>query len=227
MRTIILADVGIPMIFVHWPLMFAALVLVIGIEVLVIRRFLPLSSSQALAGIGKANLYSTAAGVPMAWGYMFVIQLLIQLPLGLASVAFHWDSPILQAVAVVAGAAWEGGPVQGHLHWIIPLAITVLLVPSFFVSVRLERRSCLQSWPSLDPSAVGRAVYVANLWSYAILFVMAFGWISYQLYSQPGKASNPAMQRTAGRAAFPLSMTSTLNQQPRSASPTGADLVSR
>ena len=41
------------------------------------------------------------------------------------------------------------------------------------------------------------------------------------------KASNQAMQRTAGRPAFPLSMTSTFNQQPRAISPVVADLVSR
>jgi len=38
---------------------------------------------------------------------------------------------------------------------------------------------------------------------------------------------NQAMQRTAGRSAFQLSMTSTFNPQPRSLSPAVADLVSR
>jgi hypothetical protein len=117
---------------------------------------------------------------------MFLIEIAIMLPLGLAAMKFHWTSEplILQAFYVIIGAAWEG-PVQGHAYWIIPVAITVLLVPSFYVSVRLESRSCLQSWPSLDPTAVRRGVYVANLWSYALLFFVAFAWISYQLYSHP------------------------------------------
>jgi membrane protease YdiL (CAAX protease family) len=38
---------------------------------------------------------------------------------------------------------------------------------------------------------------------------------------------NQAMQRTAGRSAFPLSMTSTFNPQPRALSPAVADLGSR
>ena len=38
---------------------------------------------------------------------------------------------------------------------------------------------------------------------------------------------NQAMQRTAGRSAFPLSMTSTFNQQPHAPSPAVADLGSR
>ena len=40
-------------------------------------------------------------------------------------------------------------------------------------------------------------------------------------------ASNQAMQRTAGRSALPLSMTSTFHLQPHSPSPAVADLVSR
>ena len=40
-------------------------------------------------------------------------------------------------------------------------------------------------------------------------------------------ASNQAMQRTAGRSAFPLSMPSTFNLQPHAPSPAVADLVSR
>ena len=186
MHSVILADVGIPMIFVQWPLMFAAFIPVTLIEVFVIRRWLPLSLRQALSGISKANLYSTLTGVPIAWGIMFLVEFLIVLPFGLAAARFHWnlDSPVTGAFLLIAGAAWEL-PFPGHIYWIIPLAIIVLLIPSFFLSVRLERRSCVQSWPSLDPLAVRQGVYVANLWSYALLFVVAFSWISYQLFSPP------------------------------------------
>jgi hypothetical protein len=45
--------------------------------------------------------------------------------------------------------------------------------------------------------------------------------------SESSVSSNQAMQRTAGRAAFPLPMNSTFNPQPRSPSPAVADLVSR
>jgi hypothetical protein len=44
---------------------------------------------------------------------------------------------------------------------------------------------------------------------------------------KPRQRPNQAMQRTAGRSAFPLPMASTLNQQQRSPSPAVADLVSR
>ena len=44
-------------------------------------------------------------------------------------------------------------------------------------------------------------------------------------YSNSPQPPNQAMQRTAGRAAFPLSVTSTFNPQPRSPSPAVADLI--
>ena len=46
-------------------------------------------------------------------------------------------------------------------------------------------------------------------------------------HCMPRVPSNQAMQRTAGRSAFPSAMTSTLNPQPHAPSPAVADLGSR
>jgi hypothetical protein len=57
-----------------------------------------------------------------------------------------------------------------------------------------------------------------------------FTWKKVQRHRHPAhppKRPNQAMQRTAGRSAFSLSMTSTFNQQRRASSPAVADLVSR
>jgi hypothetical protein len=48
-----------------------------------------------------------------------------------------------------------------------------------------------------------------------------------KLRGRLSKSSNQAMQRTAGRSAFPLSVTSIFNRQRRALSPAVADLVSR
>jgi hypothetical protein len=50
---------------------------------------------------------------------------------------------------------------------------------------------------------------------------------SLERVSDTGRTSNQAMQPTAGRSAFPLSMTSTSNLQPHAPSPAVADLGSR
>ena len=70
-----LANIGIPMIVVQWPLMFATLVPVVVLETLVIHRRLRVSWRSALLGVGKANVLSTLIGVPLAWLLMFGLEL--------------------------------------------------------------------------------------------------------------------------------------------------------
>jgi Protein of unknown function with HXXEE motif len=55
-----------------------------------------------------------------------------------------------------------------------------------------------------------------------------FRWSVLAYFAQRGDLSHSlAMQRTAGRSAFSLSMTSTFNSQPHPPSPAVADLESR
>jgi hypothetical protein len=64
----------------------------------------------------------------------------------------------------------------------------------------------------------------------AVVYIVLFG-ISVRPLSLGSvvvaQRPNQAMQRTAGRSAFSLQMTSTFNQQPHAPSPAVADLVSR
>lgn len=179
-----LADVGIPMIFVQWPLMLGALVPVIIVEALLIRRWVQLSYRDAFIGVTKANLLSTLAGVPLAWLVMFVLELAIMIPLGMAADKWHWnifDSPVFQVVGFVIGMAWLG-PAEGSGYWLVPLAAALLLIPSFYVSVWLESKICRRAWPDIDSAAVRRGVFRVNLASYVVLFILACGWAGIEFY---------------------------------------------
>lgn len=61
------ADVGLPMVFVEWPLLLLALAPVILIESMVYRRQLGITYWKALYPAGIANLVSTLVGYPLAW----------------------------------------------------------------------------------------------------------------------------------------------------------------
>lgn len=76
MHHVVLADIGVPMIFVQWPLMF---------------------------GGAKANIQSTLRGVPLAWAMMLGVEIATTLPIGLAAQAFHWhgESPLFGAFYVL------------------------------------------------------------------------------------------------------------------------------
>src|SRR5437764_1298645 len=106
-----LADVGIPMIFVQWPMMIGALIPVIIIEALLIRRWVELSYRDAFSGVTKANLLSTLAGIPLAWLAMFALEVLVMLPLAIVADKWHWhflDSPLLQIISFPLAVAWLG-----------------------------------------------------------------------------------------------------------------------
>jgi len=123
---------------------------------------------------------------------MLILEFATTLPLTLASEKWHWrlDSPVFYLLNVL-GIAWTGPPVTSY--WGIAFAATLLLVPTFFVSVRLERPFYRRSYTELDASAVDRSVWVANLCSYAVLFIAACGWLGWELCWGEEKA--PAVKR--------------------------------
>ena len=174
----LLADAGVPMIFIQWPLMLCALIPVIAIEAEVTRRQLALPVRRAFAGAAKANIISTLAGVPLAWAIMLGVELAVLLPASHFPRKFHWlmESPGMY-LQYVLGMAWMGPP--GKSPWPIALAAALLLIPTFFVSVFLERRSYRRSLSDLDAVAVDRSVWCANLASYALLFTAACVWLAW------------------------------------------------
>jgi hypothetical protein len=179
----ILADIGIPMIFVQWPLMLGALIPVVIVEALLIRRWVPLSYRDAFVGTTKANLLSTLAGIPLAWLAMFVVEISVMFPVAFAADKWHWNlnSPFFQIVGFLLGIAWLG-PGGDEGYWLVPLAAALLLIPSFYVSVWLECFVCLRAWPGSEAVLVRRGVYRANMASYFLLFVLACGWACVEFY---------------------------------------------
>jgi len=192
MDHMLLADAGVPMIFVQWPLMICALLPVIAIEALVVRKRLSSSYGRAFGGAAKANMVSTLAGVPLAWGLMLILEFATFYPLAMAAEKWHWrpNSPLFYLLNVLQ-IAWTGPPVTSY--WEIAFAATLLLGPTFFVSVRLERPFYRRSYAELDSGAVDRSVWFANLCSYALLFIAACGWLGWELCCGEEKA--PAVKR--------------------------------
>ena len=173
------------MIFVQMPGMVCALIPIIILEALLIRRWLSLSYRDAFKGITFANLASTIVGVPLAWLAMLLIEFAVLLPVALAADHWHWkmQSPVLGVLGFFLSIAWLG-PVDRHLYWMIPAASALLLVPSFVVSVWFERRICLHSWSGVSPLLVRRGVFNANVASYGLLFVMACGWLAVEYFNK-------------------------------------------
>jgi len=176
------ANAGVPMIFIQWPLMLVALVPIIAVEAWLIRRWTPVSSREALIGVAKANLLSTLIGVPLAWLVMLVIELAVLAPVPMLSERFHleFQGPVWGVLEFLLSVAWLA-PYEGNLHWMVPAAVGLLLVPCFYASVVIERWACLRTWRTVDPTAVRRGVFRANFASYLLLFALACGYVGFQL----------------------------------------------
>jgi hypothetical protein len=64
---LLLADAGIPMIAVTFPLMLLLLIPVIVAEGFLCKKWLGLSTWEAMKSNALSNLASTIVGVPLAW----------------------------------------------------------------------------------------------------------------------------------------------------------------
>ena len=127
-----LANAGLPMLFVIWPLSAFAIVPVVAVESWVLRSMLSIDWPTSLIQMTKANLLSTIVGIPVTW------VALVAFEAGVASLTTNFtasDSYPPLAVGeignVLLSAPWLGPFTQGG-YWKVPLATMVLLVPFFF-----------------------------------------------------------------------------------------------
>jgi hypothetical protein len=180
------ADAGVPMIFLEWPAMVMALIPVILIEFFVVQRMLKLGSKTAGIGLTVANLASTLVGVPMTWvvlvvcemGLGFVFSNLFPRYSETMFTSGHPPGPLGKLIFVALQAPWMA-PYESQLYWMIPLAAMLLLVPFLGISYGVESWICVRWWRPVDPKAVRRAIWRANLASYAFLFALALAYLIY------------------------------------------------
>src|SRR5262249_20145833 len=111
-----IADMGVPMLFVQLPLLVIVLLPVIALETLVLQRRLGLRVGRALVGATLANLASTFVGFPLAWSALLILQLVTG---GLRS--WGLGNPALRLAAVTWQAPWLV-PYDDDLYWMIPAA---------------------------------------------------------------------------------------------------------
>jgi hypothetical protein len=174
------------MIFIQFPVMVLVLIPVIVVEALLIRRWVSLTHRDAFWGVTKANVISTLLGVPAAWLAMLIVDFIVGIPLLAAADRFHWnaDSLALKVSAFFITAAWIDPAEDRSAVFAIAAAYSVLLVPSFYASVLIERWICLKAWPNADGGSVRRGVFFANIASYGVLLALACACMAYELVSR-------------------------------------------
>jgi hypothetical protein len=179
---IVLANMGVPMLFIQMPAMLFALAPVICIEAIFARSRLSLSRREAFTAVTVANLLSTIIGFPIAWVLLVVGQVNLETTFRRLPAHFHGDleSPLWRTYEMLTTFAWLN-PDETNLYWMIPIASALLLIPSYFASVWLERPVCRSLWKHIAPAAVSSVVTRANQLSYAALFLFACLWLGWEL----------------------------------------------
>jgi hypothetical protein len=189
----LLADAGVPMIFITWPGMVLLLLPIIAAEWALIIQRTSVQKRKVLWATAAANALSTIVGIPLTWGVLCLCEMgffatLVHIPkLGNSS----WNSPLEQIVGTILSAPWIA-PVESSGSWAVPLAALVLLIPFYFVSVWVEQKVMEHILPvtaSLDPQpsevnerVLRNAVRGANLMSYGFLFAFATAWLSWGVF---------------------------------------------
>jgi hypothetical protein len=180
----LLADVGIPMIFVTLPAMAMLLVPVVVIEGLLCKRWLGVTTWQAIKSNAVSNLASTIIGVPVAWAAMLAVG---YGAMGIDAVQ-GWHSPIANVIFFVLTSAWLPPTDRAHEVWFVPAAALVLLIPFFFASYWIEYfivRNMVGmpdgQPPNLAYPRVRIAVRNANLVTYGAMFLATSVWLGIAL----------------------------------------------
>jgi hypothetical protein len=160
----ILADVGVPMLVLAFPLAFFLLVPIVVLETWISRSFAQISFRRRIVGVIAANAFSTLLGWPITWVALVMLQIMIGAAEGIPAL----DTPWRLAASVTLQAPWLM-PYPDEYYWMIPTAAIVLMIPAFFATLQFESWVLKYRWPEVSICERKRFVWRANFASYALL----------------------------------------------------------
>jgi hypothetical protein len=169
-----LADSSVPMLFWHMLAILTALIPIVLIESYSAKRILGFSMGKAIGPISASNFTSMLVGFPVLWLLWLSAQQLVGGD-NVHSLGTWWKK--LYAVTVQAPWLVHSGR---DLFWMVPAAALIMLVPSFFLSVWLERVVLQWFWNNEDTSRLKSFSLRAHVPSYAML---AFFWFVFGTYT--------------------------------------------
>lgn len=173
------ADMGVPMLFVTFPAMCAALIPIIFLEAWVMAKRTEVGFKKSLETSGVANVASTILGIPLTWALLVVIQMLTLGGRGYGGI----DTILGKFIAVTWQAPWLI-PYEDNLYWMIPTASLVLLVPFFFASWLVEYWVARWMNKSIEPRIMKKVEFKMNLYSYLMLAGFNLIWLVLSLFQK-------------------------------------------
>jgi hypothetical protein len=166
------ANAGVPMLAVAWPLSWAALIPIVVIEAAVGRKMAGLTWGRALGATAAANAVSTFVGIPLTWGALLAVQIVV--PNG-GGAEIPIATLLGKVFAVTVQAPWLI-PYETDLYWMVPAALLFMLPFFGIVSVYTER-PILRRIAKCDKGVARAWSWRANLTTYGIMIVAVLVWL--------------------------------------------------
>ncbi len=162
---VIMANVMIPSVAEHVVIMVFLLLPVVLVEAVVLEQRHLLKVVEALKLSLLANLRSTFVGLPL--GYLFAWLGLIPVGLFAALLPENVSSPISR---ILENMVAHGGTVPNKYDEVaFYLGTLLVMIPYYFVTLRVERKVIVKRNPSLDTPRLWGTVYLMNVSTYSLL----------------------------------------------------------
>ncbi len=163
------ANMGVPMIFITLPMMLVGLLPIIGIEGYVLKKQLALQPKKAFTSAAISNIFSTFIGTPVTWGILLLLQIIT------GGGTSHGIETITEKfLAVTWQVAWLV-PYEAEIHWMVPTALLILLIPYFIVSWKIEAFITAKLNKDIDAKKINQTCLKANSITYALLALFPIG----------------------------------------------------
>lgn len=183
-QPMLLANIALPSFIGHEILFVILLPLVATIEAVVLAAVLKTSPANSFVTAAHANWRSTVAGLPLGWG----MALMGLIPAGI--LAYFLPTPYRDpSFQIIAFTALTGGIIPTRFTMIAMAAGNlIILVPYYFVTVRVERKVVEARHPEVDPKRVTFAVCWMNRITYAMLALLVLWWLVTAIQSYRNSA---------------------------------------
>ena len=161
--TTVLANAGLPLLGIVWPVAWVMLIPVIFIEAVVCAKRLNISIYRSLRATTLGNIASTLIGIPLTWVALVAIQIATSFIFYQAGVST--SSTPLRYLLLPIHSAWIGGYLGTEIYF----AFLFLCIPFCIVSIWIENKIFRRMAPDLDPSRIRSSVIRANVVTYTAL----------------------------------------------------------
>lgn len=166
----LLADMGLPMLALYWPVAWVALIPIIYLEGKIGSKMLGEPVGSCCRASMNANAVSTLVGIPVTWVLLTVIEMYDG-----GGRAFGLDTFPKVLYAVTVQAPWLNS-YQRNMVWMIPAATIVLSVFFYLMSVGVEFLIVRWHFRSHSKRKLLHWMIIANAWSYGLMILMTILW---------------------------------------------------